>query len=131
MKYNMHLFVGSVVVLSLALGCGRKAAPPAVEPKDARDGLTAALEAWKNGETKQSLLQRSPSIQFEEPKWDKGFRLLNYKIMPKDDRDGRMSRLTVQLSLKDKNGEDSESEIAYTVDTYGRIAIVRSDWGPD
>jgi hypothetical protein len=114
-------------------GCGQGGSlPPTVDPKQAREALTAALDAWKNDQALASLAERTPPIHFSEAKWEKGFRLVQYKILPRDDWDGRMVKLTAELTLRDKHGTELQPrEIAYTIDTHTRIAIVRSDWSMD
>jgi hypothetical protein len=119
-----------LLCLGLVTGCGKGGSlPPQVDQNQAREALTVALEAWKNGQALGSLEQRSPPIHFSETKWEKGFQLLEYQLVPREDWDGRMVKLTARLTLRDKEGRDLQpTHIAYTVDTYTRIAIVRSDW---
>lgn len=132
MTHNIIRFLGGVLILGLVSGCGKNTAPPPVDQKDARDGLTTALEAWKRGDSQSSLAQLSPSIEFVDPSWEKGFRLMNFKILPNEEWEGRMARLTVKLSLKNKDGEESEREITYTVDAQPRmVSIVYNDWDVD
>ena len=129
----MTKILGLSLSLGFVLGCGRGGSlPPQVDPNQAREALTAALEAWKSGQAWGSLQERSPPIHFSETKWEKGFRLVQYKIAPKEDWDGRMVKLTAEITLQDRNGRDLEPrEIAYTIDIHTRIAIVRSDWSMD
>ena len=53
------------LLLFLATGCG-KGLPPQMDPDVARTALTAALDAWKEGRTPESLRDRTPPVDFRD-----------------------------------------------------------------
>lgn len=120
---------GLLGALVLLAGCAGSTVPPPVDPADARQQLTVALDAWKAGEPFGALAQRDPPIVFVEPLWEKGTRLLDYQVSPVE-LNGRQGRGTAQLSLEEKGGKSYQRKIAYVIDTHPRVVIVREGLGP-
>lgn len=112
-------------LLSLAAGCGRDL-PPETDPAVAREALTAALDAWKEGRAPDTLRQRTPPVDFAEPQWDKGGRLTDYQVK-KEERSGVSVRFTVRLQVRQKDGTSRERTATYNVDA-GKAVVIRPDF---
>lgn len=118
--------LGAIVLLA---GCAGSTVPPPVDPADARQQLTVALDAWKAGEPVDALARRDPPVVFVEPLWEKGTRLLDYEVT-RVELSGRQGRGTAKLSLQDKDGKAYQRKIAYVIDTTPKVVIVREGLGP-
>ena len=111
------------------IGCSDKPEPP-VDPAEANKQLVSVLEAWKQGQPYESLLQRSPPVYFNEALWrDGGNTLLDFEPGAVE-LVGRQGRCTVRLVLRDSNGKEFERKIGYQIDTTPKIVIVRETLGP-
>jgi hypothetical protein len=113
---------GMLLGVMACAGCASRL-PPATDPEEARAGLETALTAWQRGEDPQSLLERTPPIQFADLHWEKGARLLKYEIATEEAR-GLAMRITVKLSLEGKDGQRRDATTVYTAETQPRIVIV-------
>ncbi len=113
--------------LGWAAGCSKNAAlPPETDPNAAREAMTAALDAWKEGKTPDSLKQKQPPVDFRDTNWEKGSILKDYTIKA-DERFGVSIKLTVQLQLQDKDGNIRERIAVYNVDT-GPTMVIRPNF---
>lgn len=122
------LSAAAALFAALAAGCGGPGVPPPVDPAEAGRQLTAALDAWKQGEAFGTLAARSPPVVFNEPLWEGGTKLLAYELGPVE-MNGRQARCTAKLSLKGQDGKASERSIGYVIDTTPRVVIVRENLG--
>ena len=113
------------LLLLLVTGCA-KSLPPETDADVARSGLTAALDAWKAGQTPETLQTRMPPVDFRDINWDKGSQLSNY-VVKSEERSGMSVRFTVQLSLKQKDGASGERVVMYNVDA-GKSVVIRPDF---
>lgn len=118
----------SVPLLALLLlaGCG-PSAPATADPDKARDVLRAALDAWKQGDSLESLRERSPAIHANDPDWAAGARLERYEIK---DGDGKLTgydfSCPVTLFLR---GGAKPRNVSYTVGTGRSLVVVREGGG--
>jgi hypothetical protein len=107
----------------LVVGCGGGSLPPQADPDEARRTLTAALDAWKGGETAEALTARQPPIYFNDLKPE--HRLLSYAIADGHEMYGQSVRLSVTLSLKLPDGSTKERKVTYLIDTAPARVIVQ------
>ena len=91
----------------------------------ARDALTAALDAWKEGRPPESLLARTPPVDFSDVHQTGGSRLTRYQVKA-EERSGLSVRFTVQLTLQ-KGGASRERLVVYNVDA-GKAVVIRPDF---
>jgi len=112
---------------ALLAGCGKKLDEP-VDPGRASEVLTAAFDAWKQGESYGALKQRQPPIYFSEPEWESGKKLLKYEAGPVTLM-GRQGRCSVKVTLQDGKGKVSERVIGYLIDTTPQLVITREALG--
>lgn len=115
-------------LLVLQLGCGSTLDKP-VDPGQAAEVLTVALEAWKKGEPYGALQQRQPPIYFNEREWESGKKLTRFEAGPVTLM-GRQGRCSVKLTLQDKAGVVAERTIGYQIDTTPSVVITRETLGP-
>jgi hypothetical protein len=118
----------AVGLLALVGGC-RKGIDDPVDPDQASVVLQSALDAWKQGESFGALEKRNPPIYFNEPEWKAGKKLVAFEV-GKVDLLGRQGRCSVKLSLRDKDGNETERKTSYLIDTTPRVVITREALGP-
>jgi hypothetical protein len=111
-------------MVAAVVGCGARTYPDA-NPTEATDILRMALDAWKKGETPESLHQRQPPIYFNEPEHKAGTKLIDYKMEGSPGMYGRQVRCMVSLTLESKGGKKTEKDIPYLVDTTPNNVIAR------
>jgi hypothetical protein len=114
-----------LILSALLAGC-RPPAQPA-DPDRARTVLREALDAWRNGDTPESLRGRSPSLTVVEPRWKAGFRLLDYELVGDGGPAGFDWQGTVKLSLQDPAGKKQQEKAVFNVSTAPALVVVRSD----
>ena len=112
-----------VLVVAFAAGC-RESTPPGADPGKARGGLEAALDAWKSGETSETLRARSPAIFFNEPNCAAGNRLIAYEI-ESEERSGFNWRCVVSLTVQSGDGKPKQRRVKYLIDTDPALVIVQ------
>jgi hypothetical protein len=117
-------FTSGACLLLLALGCG-KSLPPQTDPNQAREALTAALDAWKEGKSPESLRERKPPVDFRDVAWEKGGKLKSYTVK-NEERHGLSVRFTVQLVLE-MDGTRRERVVTYNADA-GKAVVIRPDF---
>src|SRR5262245_24786460 len=118
MVYRMFLLAALAVV-----GC-RQSVPPAADPARAKAALQTALDAWKNGETTESLRARKPAIYFNEPSCTSDNRLVDYAI-ESEERNGFNWRCVVMLTVQSGGGQPKQRKVKYLIDTDPAVVIVQ------
>ena len=111
--------------LALGAGCGNRL-PPETDKDQARQALTAALDAWKEGRPVESLRERTPPVDFRDINWESGSRLTRYEVK-EEARSGLSVRFVVQLHLQQKDGTSRERAATYTVDA-GQAVVIRPEF---
>ena len=96
------------------------------DPDVARDALTAALDAWKEGRPPESLLARTPPVDFRDVHQTGGSLLTRYQVEA-EERSGLSVRFTVQLTLQQKDGASREQIVMFNVDA-GKAVVIRPDF---
>jgi hypothetical protein len=121
-----------IVLATLFLpGCsGSSAAYPVDEPQ-ARDALKTALDAWKNGETSQSLASSSNPMTVQDFEWDTGAKLIDYQVLDEGKTEGSNLRVQVKLTTigepvkGKKEAKPAEKKASYVVGTSPRLTVFR------
>ena len=106
-------------------GCGGPYQSAPVNADKARETLAVAMEAWKDGETVESLKEESPEIVVQDFDWSGGMKLLDYEVL--DDGKPESANLVarVKLTLEDKDGAKSEKTVTYLVGTAPVLTVFR------
>jgi len=109
---------------AFAVGCGEKAAPlpPPKAAADVRPILEAALEAWKNGKTPESLGEQTPPIQVTDKAWKAGQKIESYEIVRNQPTGDRGQLFTVKLRSKQTQ---KEQEVRYVVSGTDPVCVIR------
>src|SRR4051812_34080271 len=91
-----------LLLLLISAGCGTSL-PPTADSAKARAALQTALDAWKKGESAQSLQTRSPPIHVNDFAWDNKDRLARYEILS-EQSGGQNWKAKVLLTIQYANG---------------------------
>jgi len=79
---SLCVVAACVFVLATLLlpGCSSYSSAKPVDVSYARDVLKIALDAWKKGETTQSLASSSTHMTVQDFEWDSGAKLIDYQL---------------------------------------------------
>jgi hypothetical protein len=113
--------------LGAAGGCSAEPKPlaPATTPEASREALTAALDAWKQGKTRDDLARRSPPVYLLDDDFARGRKLADYRVEGDPKPVGTGLTYVVNLSFAD--GPPAARRLAYRVVTDPTISISRED----
>jgi hypothetical protein len=118
------LVAAALVAMS---GCGMGGSATPADPNQAKNALSAALDAWKNGGKPSDLEKLSPPIHVRDVDWTGGSSLVSYKA----DKDGKLSgydmNYPVDLEMKTPKGETVKKSAVYTVTTGAELLISRQE----
>jgi hypothetical protein len=116
----------AVMTIACFAGCGEgpRAAPLDVEL--ARAVLKTSLEAWKKGDSAESLKKGSPTIIAQDPDWVAGARLVAYTLDGEDKPVAENLFVPVKLILKLKNGKQATKNVTYVIGTSPQVMVFRS-----
>jgi hypothetical protein len=119
----------AALLSAAAPGCGGSSAsaPAAVDTSQARDLLTSTLDAWRSGETADSLATRSPAVHVKDYEWRGGAKLEAYEVKGTGTPSGPEWRCQVLLTLRGNDGKLKKRPASYSVATSPVIAIIRDD----
>jgi hypothetical protein len=116
----------AALLSAAAPGCGGSPAA-VVESSQARDLLTSALDAWRSGESADSMAERSPAVHVNDHDWRGGAKLEAYELKGAGTASGPEWRCQVLLTLRGTDGKLKKRTASYGVATSPVIAIVRDD----
>ena len=106
------------------LGCG-SSLPAQADRERARQALSSALDAWKEGATSDSLQKKSPPIFVRDLDWSDGWKLKNYRFTLDDEQHGQQRRCYVHLTLQSPKGTAAAKEVQYLVATSPALVVLR------
>ncbi len=115
----------ALIATACLAGCGvrQRAAPLDVEL--AREVLKTSLEAWKKGDSTDTLKNGSPSIIAQDPDWVAGARLVAYTLDGDDKRVAENLFVPVSLTLKPENGNQATQNVSYVIGTTPQVMHFR------
>jgi hypothetical protein len=129
------LWVVAACLVALATlfisGCGNSSVASPVDALQARDALKIALDAWKKGETSQSLASASTPMTVQDFEWDTGAKLVEYRLVDEGRADGPNLRIQVMLTTTgepakgQKQAKPAEKPASYVVGTSPRLTVFR------
>ena len=119
-----------VLSLALTLGCTRSSLQGPADPEKARAALQDALESWQRGESVEAMRQRKPQVVVIDPDWERGQRLVSFKVAEDKEFRGLNLRCRVDLTLEDGKGQRREKKVAYGVHTQPLPNITREESTP-
>jgi hypothetical protein len=118
-----------VVLAALTLfGCRGSGVAHPVDPPRAREALKTALDAWKGGQTPDSIKSSSTPMTVQDFDWAGGARLIDYQIL--DDGKAKDANLSVRVKLVlDRPGatagKAAEKTVWYLVTTSPSVTVFR------
>jgi hypothetical protein len=130
---SLRVVAACLVVLATLLlpGCSNSNTAYAVNELQARDALKIALDAWKKGETSQSLASSSTPMTVQDFEWDTGAKLIDYQLVDDGRADGPNLRIQVKLTTagepgkSNKEAKPTEKKASYVVGTSPRLTVFR------
>jgi hypothetical protein len=114
-------------VLLLSSGCGVGQGGHTADADQAQETLRIVLDAWKAGETPESLEKRTPAIHVKDADWLEGFRLLSYAPGGEGKLVGFDMNYTVILELKSPKGKAVKRNAVYTITTRPELLVMRQE----
>jgi hypothetical protein len=126
-KVNVLLgFLIGVLLLISASGCGQVSARDLrVDTDSARTSLQVFLETWKNGQDASALKQPPAAIHGTDDDWGRGFKLVEFRVLPDEFNDGANLHLKTELVLKEGRGRPRKSRVTYVVGTSPVVTVFR------
>jgi hypothetical protein len=112
---------GALGGLLLISGCG--GSPRPADAEAAPKALSAVLDAWKAGLTREAFGKES-RIQTSDSRWDGGYKLLDYEVGPGETH-GYDLNFKVKLRLVDPKGKKLEEKATYAVATSPKVVVLR------
>jgi hypothetical protein len=106
-------------------GCKRGFTASHADPEKSREILKKGLEAWKSGETPESL-KSSASIDFNDPDWKKGLKLESYALQGDGQAFGHDWQCIVKLTLRDSKNSKTEKKATYDMSTSPNSVVARN-----
>jgi hypothetical protein len=113
----------ALILLAVPLGCGK------LEPTDpdmARETLTLALDAWRDGRTVDEVTNGNPPITVADPAWKAGLKLSSYQIADATKTAGFDLKIPVELSLLDQKGKATREKVKYTVSVQPARTVIHA-----
>ena len=114
-----------VMLSSLVSGCGSPMGSSS-DPTEGKEALSAALDAWKAGETPDALTKRTQPIHMTDGDWLSGLRLQSYSA-DEGKLVGSDFNYQVALELKTPKGQVVKKTAVYAVTTHPQTLVLRQD----
>jgi hypothetical protein len=114
------------LAIYLAVGCSAPAPPQSnYDPRDARDTLITALDAWQ-ADTLQQLAQQHPPLRLSDDDLIMGAKLESYQLNP-DATFAPHQDVQVDLVLRDRQGTTISRRATYQIVLAPTRVILRND----
>ena len=125
MKQFVVLFPALVV---LAAGCSFAvvAPDPEYDSETARETLSSALDAWRDGNARL-LIRLSPPIRFVDDDFTAGYQLLEYEFAQPGQAVRPFQSVPVTLTLRKGKGAEITRAAQYQISLEPSRAVLRSD----
>lgn len=112
-----------LIMLVLPIGCG---GPQPADPDLAKETLSLALDAWREGRTPDEVTGGSPPITVADPAWKAGYKLSGYQVSEAMKGVGFDLKIPVELSLQDPKGKTVKENVKYTVSVEPTRTVIRA-----
>jgi hypothetical protein len=111
------------LALAIPTGCGGL---QPTDPDQARETLSLALNAWRDGRSVDEVTRGSPPITVSDPSWKAGYKLTSYQVSEATKTVGFDLNIPVELSLEDLKGKAVRENVKYTVSVQPARTVIRS-----
>lgn len=120
----MKRFALACVLIAGLVGCDSSAPVHNAQIASELDVLREGLESWKGGGTPASLEASANSIQFVDPDWKAGAKLVEYRIVKlAGEEDGEtVCNVTLKLDVK---GKQTDRQVVYRVTSNPKWSVSR------
>lgn len=128
LRLTVRTFTPQLLVCFLTLwvfGCSGGTGPAVVQPELARQTLMTALNAWKDGNSIDSLRTQSPEIVVQDMDWTAGKQLTDFALQGDGKSVGANLSIEVALVLADASGETSTQRVWFLVGTDPALTVFR------
>src|SRR3954468_11688233 len=112
-----------LIMIAMPFGCG---GPRPADPDLAKETLSIALDAWRDGRSLDEVTGGSPSITVADPAWKAGYKLSSYQVSDAMKGAGFDLKIPVELSLQDPKGKIVKEKVKYTVSTEPSRTVIRA-----
>ena len=115
--------LAALFMIAMPVGCG------GLEPTDpdlARETLSIALDAWRDGRSVDEVNGGSPPITVADPAWKAGYKLSSYQVAEATKTAGFDLKIPVELSLQDPKGKTVKEKVKYTVSVQPSRTVIRA-----
>ncbi|MBS0264841.1 MAG: hypothetical protein JSS02_23095 [Planctomycetes bacterium] len=96
-----------------------------VDAEIARDTLTHVLDAWRSGQSIESLRGESPAVVVQDFDWMRGDKLVEYQILGPGQEANANLIAKVRLVLQRPDHEVQEQTVTYLVGTAPTLTVFR------
>lgn len=120
-RWLTRLLVLPLLGLTLS-GCQQGARNLTVDKQQALAACDDFLTAWKEGQSASDL---QPGIIGSDYEWNAGKKLVSFEILPNDSDDGANLHIPVRLTLKNEQGQETQSQVMYVVSTSPSVTVFR------
>jgi hypothetical protein len=115
----------AAVALAVSPGCS-DAPPKPADPAQAKQFLSSALDAWKEGGKPADLSGKTPSIHVLDRDWSGGAKVTEFTV--EDGKPlGAGIQYPVSLTLQTPAGKTAKKRVVYVVNTGDVVSIARQD----
>src|SRR5689334_15664131 len=97
-----------------ASGCAENVSATPLDSSKAREALKATLDAWRGGNSVDSLKSNSPPIVAQDMEWQGGSTLSDYQIEGEGQKVDSNLKIPVKLTLK-QGGKSASKKVTYLV----------------
>jgi non-ribosomal peptide synthetase component F len=115
--------LAAALALAIPAGCGGL---KPTDPDQARETLSLALNAWRDGQSMNDVTSASPPITIADPSWKAGYKLTGYQVSEAARTVGFDLNIPVELSLQDPQGKAVREKVKYTVSVQPARTVIRS-----
>lgn len=117
-------FAAALMLLLITAGCGQRRNTP-VNVNVAQETLKTTLDKWKAGSKPDELQGGTPKIVAQDMDWSSGAELVSYELLGGDKPMDANLVVKVKLTLRTKEGKETEKTATYVVGTSPVLTVFR------
>ena len=114
---------GCLVVLLVCGGCGDAEAQKQLDL--AKQSVQTALDAWKRGDSWESLKTAATPIEFHDDDWQASAKLLEFELLNTYPDTDKLPRCAVRLKIQHDKKDPVDLNVTYQIVTTPKIIVAR------